>query len=93
MRRVSDAIPGRYVSWMAEHRLVPVPVRVDVEHAYLFVLPVVAALLSRSVEGQAAGAVVVSAYFGYVLLRFLRGGLVLAGAKDRGDPPVEGDAA
>ncbi|MGK2947026.1 MAG: CDP-alcohol phosphatidyltransferase family protein [Acidimicrobiales bacterium] len=82
MWRASDAMPGRYVAWMARHRLVPAPVRIDVEHAFLFGVPVLWALLDDAVVVE-VGAGVVAVYFTYVLLRFLRGGLSLAQSKDR----------
>jgi phosphatidylglycerophosphate synthase len=81
MWRASEELPGRYVAWMAARRLVPAPVRVDVEHAFLFIVPLAWAVVDddRVIEVAAA---VVAAYFGYVLLRFFRGGLSLAAAKD-----------
>lgn len=82
MWRASEAMPGRYVSWMARHRLVPAPVRIDVEHAFLFGVPVLWAVLADPAVVE-VGAAVVVAYFTYVLLRFLRGGLTLAQQKDR----------
>ncbi|HLT16322.1 MAG TPA: CDP-alcohol phosphatidyltransferase family protein [Acidimicrobiales bacterium] len=82
MWRASEAMPGRYVRWMAARRLVPAPSRIDVEHGFLFVVPLLAAALDEVALVQvAAGAV--AAYFTYVGLRFLRGGLALAAARDR----------
>jgi len=84
MWRASEAMPGRYVRWMAAHRLVPAPSRIDVEHGFLFVVPLLAALVDDVALVQvAAGAV--AAYFTYVGLRFLRGGLSLAAARDRAE--------
>lgn len=81
MRRVSDSMPGRYASWMSKRRLAPAPARIDIEHAVLFVLPVAAVISGRS-SVMTAGALLASAYFTYVMVRFLQGGVALARSRD-----------
>lgn len=82
MWRASEAMPGRYVAWMAARRLVPAPVRIDVEHAFLFGVPLLWAVMD-DVSVVEVGAAVVCVYFAYVMIRFFWGGLSLAKAKDR----------
>lgn len=82
MRRIQDGISGRYKSFMARHRLVPIPGRVDVEHAHLFAVPIAAVVLDTAAIAAVSSGVV-AVYFFYVAARFFRGGMALADARDR----------
>ncbi|MFP5257308.1 MAG: CDP-alcohol phosphatidyltransferase family protein [Acidimicrobiia bacterium] len=72
---------GGYRRWMADHRLRPVPTRIDVEHLLLGLAPVVAGATGE-LGPIAVGVWGATAYFGYRTARIAGGAYRMAAGRD-----------
>lgn len=79
-RKPVPRLPSRYVTWMEQRRLRPLPSRIDAEHALLFVGPLLAAAGAPAVLAFVAW--VSAGYFAYRALRITGGGYRVARSKD-----------
>lgn len=78
----TQRLPRRYVAWMAARRLRPAPSGIDVEHALLFLVPVLSVLLDAP-QLLVGLAWVAAGYYVYRTVRIFVGGYRVAAGRDR----------